>query len=133
MQRQAWDFSPALFRGLCISLDLSSHSVNSYLFWDLWFPVPGKGWGFPLSPFSGCCFCLDDELVTRSTNKVFFVSKIFIYLFFLSRRHTPHGARTHDLKINSHMLHQLSQPGAPLFVFNVFSLLTTVVGVGFLS
>ena len=31
----------------------------------------------------------------------------------LGNLYTQHGARTHNPKIKSHMLHQLNQPGAP--------------------
>ena len=54
---------------------------------------------------------------------------LFIYLFsskflfkfhlfiFLSNLYTQREAQTHNPEIRSHMLHQLSQPGAPLLLF----------------
>ena len=43
------------------------------------------------------------------------------FIFFLSRLHTQHGAWTHNLKINSHLLYYLSQPGVPRITFLLLS------------
>ena len=36
---------------------------------------------------------------------------------FLSNLYTQYGAQTHDPKIKSHRLYQISHPGAPLSIF----------------
>lgn len=39
---------------------------------------------------------------------------LFFFKFFLSNLYSQYGTQTHNLKIKSYMLYQLSQPGAPI-------------------
>ena len=49
---------------------------------------------------------------------------IFLLILFLSDFYIQHAARTYNLKIKSHMLYQLGQPGAPQGCF--INLVTTM-------
>lgn len=40
-----------------------------------------------------------------------------VKISFLSHPHTQHGAQTHNTEIKSHLLHQLSQPVAPVIFY----------------
>ena len=42
---------------------------------------------------------------------------LFKILFFSSNLYTQCGAQTYNLKIKSHMLYQMSQPGAPIIAY----------------
>lgn len=55
----------------------------------------------------------------RAANLVLNIFSFFIFLkdFFLSNLYTQHGARTHNPKIKSPLLYQLSQRGAPCFTW----------------
>lgn len=45
----------------------------------------------------------------------------FYFFFFLSGLYAQPGARSQDPEIQSHMLHQLTQPGALMYYFLNFS------------
>ena len=62
--------------------------------------------------FSHFIFSPRNHITMGKIPNVFKKKKKFFFLI-LSGPHAQRGARTHDPEIKSHMLHRLSQPGAP--------------------